>query len=408
MYVKNMVFTYVNNNEGMQRQTTLSHLTVNMSGLTLDSVNTFGVQLKRLRINTPDSLYNINMNGIKLSVKQRELLVDKTEIKPRLSIDAFYRAVRYDKDRFNMVFNGMKMSHIDINRFLDKQEVHVGRMSIASSWGEIYNNYNWPRRVPPIRIRKNPQEQLQKLAFDITIDTMLMHNGTMSYKMATKKSGEVANFFMTQGENTFYNITNNAAAKRKNPYATGIMYSRAMGAGNMNSFFKFNLVAKNGAFSYTIRMGKMNGKALNPLSVPLALMRIDSADIDHMLLQANANDKQAIGHLDLYYRNMKVSVLKRDKEHDTLKKKKVLSFFTNVFLPNDNPKKNGKFRKGPINVTRSARMSFLGFMYKSALDGATSAMSGLDQHKDRPDNNMAVSLGSKIMKPQKMVKKKHR
>lgn len=78
---------------------------------------------------------------------------------------------------------------------------------------------------------------------------------------------------------------------------------------------------------------------------------------------------------------MKISLLKADQKTDTLKKKKMLSFVANALLPNDNPGKNGKLRKGPINVTRDPRMSFLGFMYKGMLDGMTSLISGTDQHK---------------------------
>ena len=104
---------------------------------------------------------------------------------------------------------------------------------------------------------------------------------------------------------------------------------------------------------------------------------------------------------------MKVALLKPDKNTDTLKKKKLLTFFTNLALPNDNPAKNGKFRKGPVNVSRSARMSFLGFMYQSTLDGTTSAVLGFNQHKSKPDKNIVTGIGHKIVKPQKTINAGH-
>lgn len=234
-----------------------------------------------------------------------------------------------------------------------------------------------------------------------------MHKGLISYKMRTRKSGEVANFYLNHSEGRYYHITNNAAAKRRNRYATAILDSRVMGAANLKAVFKFNLSAKSGAFTYAFRMGKMDGRALDTLTKPLALTKIESATIDSLNLKIKADDHIARGNIDLYYRNMKVALLKPDKNTDTLKKKKLLSFFTNLALPNDNPAKNGKFRKGPVNVSRNARMSFLGFMYQSTLDGTTSAVLGFNQHKSKPDKNIVTGIGHKIVKPQKKVKAGH-
>lgn len=401
MVMQNITLTYWNENEKVVKHTALKNLTFNLSDIAIDSLANIG----RCRIKTPDSLYTIHLNGIQLSLKTSQLLVKLTSIVPRLSTKAFYKAVDYDKDRIHMVFNDMTMSNIDITRFLKKQELHIGQISIASSTGEVFNNYVRPRRIPPVREHKYPHERLQNLALDLTIDTLTMHKSSISYKMAAKKSGEVANFFMTHSENQVFNITNNTAAKSRNHFATAVIHSRVMDAANLSVFFRFNLMAKNGAFAYTIRVGKMDGRALNPLSVPLAMTTVESANVKKMVLQVKANDYSAKGHIDLYYTDMKISLLKTDKRTDTLKKKKLLSFVANAFLPNDNPGKNGKFRKGPINVTRDPRMSFLGFMYKGMLDGMTSLISGTDQHKSKPDHNVLINIGRKIVKPLKTIKR---
>ncbi|WP_158799302.1 hypothetical protein [Pedobacter sp. L105] len=400
MVMKNITLTYLNENEQVVKRTALKNLTFSLSGITVDSLANIG----RCRIKTPDSLYDINLNGIQLSLKTHQLLVKLTSIIPRLSTNAFYKTVNYDKDRIHMVFNDMKMSGINIDRFLKKQELHIGQISIANSTGEVFNNYFKPRKIPPVREHKYPHERLQGLALDLTIDTLTMHKSSLSYQMAAKKSGEVANFFMTHAENRVYHITNNTAEKKRNHYATAVIHSRVMDAANLSVFFKFNLTAKNGAFTYTICVGKMDGRALNSLSVPLAMTSIESANVEKMLLKVKANDRSAKGNIDLYYTHMKISLLKPDQKADTLKKKKILSFVANALLPNDNPGKNGKLRKGPINVTRDPRMSFLGFMYKGMLDGMTSLISGTNQHKSKPDKNILINIGRKIVKPLKTIR----
>lgn len=50
---------------------------------------------------------------------------------------------------------------------------------------------------------------------------------------------------------------------------------------------------------------------------------------------------------------------------------------SNLFVPDDNPKKNGKFRKGPIDIKRGDYDSFFGFLWKCMLEGMAVHMTGL-------------------------------
>jgi hypothetical protein len=163
--------------------------------------------------------------------------------------------------------------------------------------------------------------------------------------------------------------------------------------------YNFNLVSKNGAFNAAIHMGRMDARTMNPLAAPLGLMQVKSGTINKMGMQLYATRYAAKGNIDLYYDDLKINVLKRDKETDTLKKRGFLSFVTNAVMPNDNPKGNGKFRKGPINVVREPDMSFFGLLWKSTQDGMSSAVMGIDQKKDKPDENIVIKGIKAIFKP---------
>ena len=396
--ISNMNFTFVNQNESKEKITSLKHLNILMDGFTCDkltdqkdtSKKTMFAKVQLCRISTPDSLYRLNFKNIYFSPEQKTMSVNEVSLVPRLDKATFYKAAKFDKDRINLVYNNMVMRNVDIKHFLQRQEIHIGSATIGSSWGEVFNNYNWPKRTPPLRPEPYPHQKLQQLAFDITIDTMKMHKGYFKYVIGAQKSEENATLFLTNSESVFLNITNNTAVKKRNPYAFATVHAKMMGAGDTQVSYKFNLASKNGAFSNTVQMGAMDGTALNPLAKPLAMMAIQSAKINKMLMHIDATNRGAKGNLDLYYTNMKVALLKRDDKNDDLKKRGLLSFLTNTFMPNDNPKKNGKFRKGPINVTRGPRESFFGLLYKCSMDGMSSAIMGFDQHKQKPNENIVV------------------
>ena len=115
-------------------------------------------------------------------------------------------------------------------------------------------------------------------------------------------------------------------------------------------------------------------------------MQVKSLKIDKMQMELEADEYKAKGNIDFYYKDYKVRLLKERKEK--LKNRRLVSFVSNVVLPNDNPKKNGEFRKGPINIVRDPRESFFGFQWRALLDGLSSAMVGSDQDKDKPKNKI--------------------
>ena len=419
MVISNLYFTWVNQNERKEKSTSFEHWNVRVDGFNVDDVTartpdsskhkeSLFYKVKLFRIATPDSLYHLDFRDLSFSPLRRTMAAATAELSPRLSKPAFYHAVKYDKDRLHLIYKNFTMRNIDIDRIITKQQFHIGSSVVGGFWGEVMNNYNWAKRKPPLRPDAYPHQKLQKLAFDITIDTMVMHKGFFRYVIAARKSEESSALFMTNTESQYYNITNNTTLKKRKPYTIVQTQTRMMGAGYLKTTYRFNLVSPQGAFSVTSHMGPMNAKTMNPLAKPLALIAVKEGHINRMNMQLDADINQAKGHLDLYYTGMKINLLKRDEEADTLKKRGFLSFMANTFTPDDNPRKNGKFRAGPINVTRQPRDSFFGLLWRCTLDGMSSAMMGLAQHKEKPDKNIVTKLLHKIIKPHpKAVEKKH-
>jgi len=417
MVISNMYFTWVNQNEGNEKSTSFEHWNVRVDGFNADDIaaqtedsngekKSLFYKVKLFRIATPDSLYHLDFRDFSYSPSRRSMAAATVELMPRLSKLAFYRAVKYDKDRIHLLYKNLTMRNIDIDRIVQRQQFHIGSSVVGGFWGEVMNSYNWPKRKPPLRPDAYPHQKLQKLAFDITIDTMLMHKGFFRYVIAARKSEESSALFMTNTESQMYNITNSSALKKRKPYAIVQTQTRIMGAGYLSNTYKFNLLSNKGAFSVTSHMGPMDARSMNPLAKPLALIAIKEGKMDKMNMHIDADINQAKGHLDLYYTGIKINLLKRDKEADTLKKRGFLSFMANTFTPNDNPRKNGKFREGPINVTRQPRDSFFGLLWRCTLDGMSSAMMGLDQKKEKPNENVVTKLFNKIIKPHKKTVEK--
>lgn len=399
--MRNLTFVYVNHNYNEPKRTAIKNLNVDLSGLTATEKDSAGIKgtsisLQKYRLATRDSLYHLNANNIAFFPEMRRMTIKRIELNPRLSRGAFYRQAKHAKERVYLLKKDVSLNGIDIERLLKTQQLHVGSMNVGYSLVEVYNNYNYPRRLPKKRSNPYPNQQLQLLAFDLTIDTMRIKNSDTYFKVLAMKTDKLSSLDINNCSGEIYNITNNKDAIAANKYMRGTMHYKMMGVAFSKSDMKFNLADKNGAFSYTTRMGSIDATVLNRFARPYALMAVKSGKINKMYFHIDANEFNAKGKLDCYYQDMKYAVLKKDDETNAIKERKLISAVSNLMLPNDNPTKGGKFKEGPININRPPDMSFFGLLSKAMLDGMTSSTTGMEQNKRKPESNIILEAGEAI------------
>lgn len=394
MLMKNTTLVYINSNGVKPRTTRLKNLDFIMTNISTDALANKGrkntqpavASIAHHRIVTADKLYYVDFRNIRIIPDEKKVYIGSFELIPTLSKTAFSKAVKAGQAnyRYHLKSTGISMNNIDLEKLSRKQQFHIPEVEIDYSWAEYYTNYNWPLRTPPNRRDKYPHELLQKLAFDVTINKMRLKNGDNYFRIVTQR-GQEAVFSMNNVKSVYTNITNNAAAKKANPYTIIESNFKPMNTGNMHSVYKLNLADKNGSYTLSSTLSPMDGTVFNPLMEPLALVQLKSLNIQKMQMYLQADEYKAKGNIDFYYKDYKIKMLKQSDD-STLKNRSFVSFVSNLVLPNDNPKKNGKFRKGAINIVRDPRESFFGFQWRAMLDGVSSSMTGINEEKDKPKN----------------------
>ena len=156
-----------------------------------------------------------------------------------------------------------------------------------------------------------------------------------------------------------------------------------MGSGKLDVNFKFDLAAKDGAFSYSGVLENMDGKALNRVTKPLGLVRVNSGDIKKLEFNIAANDQLAKGKVSFAYNDLSVALLKRVKGEDRLVKQGLMSFLANALIINsDNPNADGIFITAPILYQRVDTASFFSFIWKTLFQGIKHSI-GLTPQKEK-------------------------
>jgi hypothetical protein len=397
--LKDISLTYINKSNPVTKKTSIKHLDIGISHILIDSLSsqdperfyyTKGVEftLHDYKLATADSLYYMKVNQMTFSTSQRSLVLYKAALEPRYSKSVFFKKIGRSDDRFDLSFKKIAITDIDLQRFLRDQKLYAGLLDISNAKVEIYSDNHYKGKKTS-KIGKDPHQQLQKVALDMKLKRLNLHNSTITYAEADATSGYtgVINFENTTG--AFFNVTNDADAKKSNPFMIARIRTRFLGVAPLAVNFKFNLNSKSGAFNYSGSLGQFDGQKLDKLVKPLALVHVKSADIQKLDFNVDANNYGGKGHLEFYYHNLNVELLKKDTGNRGLVKLGFISKIANtLIIADDNPDKKGNFRPGPIDLKRESTVSFFSFLYKALLDGIKPSV-GLSK---KTENNVNVAV----------------
>lgn len=399
---------YINKSSAVIKQTALRHLNINISDIVIDSLSgndpgrfyyTKGVDVtvRDYQVTTPDSLYRAYVKKIYFSTSKRDIVLDNVSFKPRYNRTDFYKQTGEAGDIYTLKFKQIAISDIDLQSFLRSQKLYAGKMDVVNADVQIYTNNAYKGKVTS-KIGKDPQQALQKVALDMYLKRLNLKNTYINYSETDATSHATGQILFTHTNGYILNVTNDADVKRLNPYMRAFINTRFMDAAALQVNFKFNLNSKNGDFIYSGELGKFDGKILDKLVKPLALVHVESADIKKLKFNVNASNYSAKGNLEFYYQNLRIQLLKKVEGQPGLQKLGLISMLANnLIIENNNPNKKGVFRPGPINLKREPTLSFFSFLYQGLLDGLKPSV-GFSKKTEEKVNNAIVKVSNLVNK----------
>ena len=422
--LKDISLNYINKSNPIEKHTALKHLNINISDVVIDSLSdkdtsrfyyTKGVDItiKDYKIATPDSLYKAAIKQIYFSTSKRLIYLDGVSFLPRYNKTDFYLKTHETAgDIYTLKFNRIAINDINLQEFLRDQILYAGTLDIANASVQIYSN-NAYKGVKSIKIGKDPEQSLQNVALDMQLKRINIKNTLISYAESDATSGYTGVITFNNTNGVIYNVTNDDDIKKVNPYMIAHINTRFMNAANLNVNFKFDLNSKIGAFNYSGTLGKFDGRIMDKLVRPLALVHVQSADIQKLHFNVDASNYSGKGQLEFYYKNLNVQLLKKVDGKAGLQTQGFISKLANTLIIEDeNPDKKGIFRPGPIDIKRDPTVSFFSFLYKALLDGLKPSV-GFDKKTEGKVNKAIVKVNSlvdkfKAYKANRQLKKEER
>jgi hypothetical protein len=378
--LKEVSFKYVNKNLPVPESDSLDNLDITLKDWLIDAHSATDPSrfylLKDVLINlndynfaTPDSLYHMRINALRFKASTGLLHINRFSLTPRYSEMDFGRVAGYAKDRFNIQMSDIRLTGIDLPLYVKKLQLSATDMTINNGFVNVFNNNELPSRGM-VRMGKFPHQLLQTVKGQLSVKKLNLNNVDFSYALFdryTRQKGKIS-FENTSG--FISNVTNETRVKSKNPFMLASLDSYMMGQGKLHVNFKFDLNAKNGAFSYNGELTNMKGAVLNKITKPLGLVQVKSGQVKKLSFNVVADETQAKGNLSFAYDDLSIGLLKKVEGNNRLVKQKLISMLANALVINPaNPNKAGQFITAPIDFQRDPKNSFFSFIWQSLFQG---------------------------------------
>ncbi|RZK77680.1 MAG: hypothetical protein EOO85_08210 [Pedobacter sp.] len=391
---KNIRFKYVNNNLTVPEVDSVSNLNITLKDWLINKTSARDenrlYMLKDIIINlndytyaTADSLYHINISHFDFKASTGKLNLQSLNVVPRYDEMTFGKVAGFAKDRFNIQMSDISLEGINLPLYIRRQELYATAMNITNGVISVFNNNELPR-ITTDKTGKFPHQLMQQLQAQLTVKQVNLNNIDVSYEEFDRDSKQKGKITFEKTSGTVTNITNAENVKARNPYMFINLSTYMMGKGKLDVRFKFNLDAKDGAFSYSGNLGEMDGDELNRITRPLGMILIKRGEVKQLEFDITANEDKAKGYVKFEFNDLSVALLKREKNGDRLIRKGLMSILANAMVINsDNPNDAGVLITAPINHKRVKTASFFNFVWKTLFQGIRHSVGITDKKEEQ-------------------------
>lgn len=392
-------FKYINKNVLNAVPFAIDDLNITLKDLLVDSTSAEDpdrfyllkdiiINLKDYNYATPDKMYNIKLNQLDFSALTGNLRINKFQVEPKYDEMTFGKVAGYAKDRFQVQMTDILLNKIDLPLYISKQEFRAKEMTIANGFISVFNDNSLSANFKPTdslenRVKRFPHQLLQAMSAPVLIQKIKLKDVNVSYAIYNPESQQRGRISFEHTSGTFKNVTNLTKIKAINPFMEVDLKTYLLGQGQLDLNFNFDLIDKNGAFTYKGQLHTFNARVLNQITKPLGLVRINRGVVDKLRFDFKANNDGAKGKVDFYYYDLSVALMKNDPDKDHLVTRGLLSILANALVINsENPNSDGKFTSSNVNYSRINNTSFFNLIWKSLFIGIKNSV-GITEQKQQ-------------------------
>ena len=307
---------------------------------------------------TPEK--NIGIHKFSVDTKEGYLIWDSLEITNRLSRDSFFARQPFEKDYITFSTGRLRADDLRPVIYGRDTTVYLRKLTLDPMYLKVERD----KRMPDDTVSYRPLmvQMLKKvIPFPLKIDSVNLQHSVIRHNVLQEKTGNEGSIFFTDINGYIFNLR--TFDYKPNDSIRIALESHFMGKGDLVFAFRQDYTDTLQGFLMGGKMGGLDMKELNRLITPLFNVRINKGQLKTLQLRVNGNDRLAYGSMDMYYDDLKLSVMNEEN-----KKKKFQSFLVNLLVRTKNSK------TGIVYAERLREKSVFNYWARISLNGLLTSL----------------------------------
>lgn len=315
---------------------------------------------------TSDGLYTYTAKSARLSTKTSRINITGLALQP-IKPAAFFN--KSQDDRFTFRLTSLQVNNFDFLTYHKYHSFKASNILFNDGTFAVYSNPNVGVKNSD-RVVTFPHVAIKQIKAAFNIDTVTISKMDVIYNEFNKASGQLGSLTFNNTGGKIFNITNIQDSLKKNNVISGKLNTLFMQKGKFDLSFLLNLTNPANNYSYEGHLGQFDITGVNPVLMPLSLIKVVSGHLKTLDFDLHATNKTTTGKVNLLYNDLKVNLLRKDPS-TAYSKKTLLSFIANTFIISaSNPDDAGKAaRTANVVYTRPYNAPFFNTMWQALLAG---------------------------------------
>jgi len=287
-----------------------------------------------------------------LVVKNEKATIKNIHLATKFSKTEHAKKIEKERDHFNVNLEELEVNNIKFGFNSRKFFARSKLIKLNKVDAVIYRD---KLVADDPTIKPLYSKMLRELPIDLTIDSVLVTNSTITYQEKVKQNQPPGSIYFTNFNANINNVSNTYA---EGTNTTIKVNSQFMKTAPLHVNWSFDVNNLQDSFTFKADLGVLPADKMNSFTKPNLLVELEG-ETEKTFFSIYGNNSRSTIDMRIDYKNFKVNLLKKNGKQ----KNKLLSGILNIFVKKDSGDNHSIYSEGSATVTPDRTKSFFNYTW---------------------------------------------
>lgn len=313
-----------------------------------------------------DSTTTLKWYNAGYNAESKTLSLDSFTYYPTQPRDSAVARAPYQVDYITYKSGAVTLTDFNLEDYKRDSALIANTVTIDNPVITIYRDKLPPRRTGIIK--PLPVDMIKRISLPLSLGHVIIVDGSLSYTERHAKTRAEGTIVLNSMNGVLTNIKNRGHSEEDSLSLT--LNAFLMDSAELNLRVRESYVDSLAGFLMTLRVKPTTLTFLNPVLAPLSNVIFKSGTIDSLQLRAIGQENLSLGEMNMFYRDLRIRLVKDGDPTRSSFTNKVASFLANALVIRTN--NNGK--PGIVYFERLRDRSFFNYIIKMTFSGMATSI----------------------------------